>query len=535
MFPQQQPLHLSLKSAYALAGVLCVCALSVRAQVELSRVEQSDQVARFHINNGEYLVDRGEYLEANAEFAAARDAATSRPLQAESLSWLGQMAATFLNTPDVAVSDYQEIANHYQDTDYYSGTLFQLGMLSYQKQDLKGARAWLSRFQKEFPQSPQSTTAAFMLGKIDSLEAKKQLPPAPTAPVIGKSIRVRLGQADSIEISAGREFKAPAIGYTFRGTTTFNVQDGNLAVSGSRLGTGPIELTADGPFQFKGRRYRGNLVLSVRDKQVQVVNRLPLEEYLYSVVGSEMPAKWPAEALKAQAIAARTYAAYHIANPPNAEYDLVDDTHDQEYEGIGRESPSTRDAVNQTAGIALGWEGRPILAAFSSNNGGESADSMAVFRVSFPYFEARPDPYSRLQPFGHWERQFSGAEIQHALADFGYSVPSVTDVRVAQTDSSGRAVTVDVFSGSNAIRMKARTEFRIALNRFSKQRNLPENIPETLFTIQKSGDLYTIAGGGWGHGVGMSQYGARARAEAGQDYATILAEYYPRTEKLQLY
>jgi stage II sporulation protein D len=498
-------------------------------------MEQSDHMARFHLSNGQYLVDRGEYLEANAEFAAARDLAESRAVRAEAVSWLAQMAASFLDNPEQAYRQYQEIAEKYRDTEFYSGALFQLGMLSYQREELKEAREWFVRFEKEFPQSEQAATATFMLEKIRTLESKHELPPKAAHAPLGKIVRVRLGQAEEVEISAVRVFQAASMGYTFRTVTHFLAINGQVGVNSSQLGPGAIELTSAEPFHFKGRKYRGSLILTVHNKQVVVVNRLPLEEYLYSVVGGEMSAKWPAEALKAQAVASRTYAAYHIAHPPSTDYDLVDDTHSQEYEGIGRESASTRSAVDATAGVALGWQGQPILAAFTANNGGRSADSQAIFQVSYPYFAVKDDPYSKLEPFGHWERQYTGTEIRNALGDFGVVVGPVTDVRVAETDGSGRAVTVDVVSGNSAIRIPARSQFRVALNRYAHQRNMPENIPETLFTIQKTGDLYSIAGGGWGHGVGMSQEGAKARARDGQDYLAILAEYYPRTEKLQLY
>lgn len=526
-------------SAGTLLGVLLLCVLAqptpAQTPIEALPVAAADQIAQFHINNGEYLVDRGEYLEANAEFTAAQTTAQSRQLKAESLSWLGQMAATFLDKPELALGDYRRVAEEYRGTEAYSGALFQLGMLSYQRQDLKGARGWFERFQKEFPNGEQAGTAAFMLEKIANLEAKRQLPPKPAPPVVGKSIRVRLAVAPEVEISAGGEFQAPGAQFKFKNATTFTVVKGNLTVGSDSLGAGPVELTANAPLRFKGRRYRGTLILSVRKQQIMVVNRLPLEEYLYSVVGSEMSPHWPLEALKAQAVASRSYAAYHIAHPPSTEYDLVDDTHSQEYEGTGREADSTRSAVDATKGEVRAWQGEVILAAFTSNNGGRSADSQAIFGVSYPYFAVKDDPFSRLEPFGHWERHFTAREIETALANFGISAGNVTDVQVAATDGSGRATEIDVVSGTQALRVSARSQFRVALNRYSRQHAMPENIPETLFTVTRAGDVYTIAGGGWGHGVGMSQHGARARAEAGQDYVAILTEYYPRTDKMQLY
>jgi len=107
----------------ALAGALAACA---RAQGTTPQMEQSDQIARFHLSNGQYLVDRGEYLEANAEFAAARDTAQSLAVRAEAVSWLGQMAASFLDNPGQAAKQYREIVEKYRDSEFYSGAMFQL-------------------------------------------------------------------------------------------------------------------------------------------------------------------------------------------------------------------------------------------------------------------------------------------------------------------------------------------------------------------------------------------------------------------------
>jgi stage II sporulation protein D len=518
-----------------LVCLLVVLLLSVCLADDAPGAFQPDVIARFHINNGKYLIDRGEFLEAHAEFDTALQLATLPALQAESHAWLAQLSATFLDEPNEAIAEYTTVVTRYQNSEFYRNALLQLGMLNYQQQKLEEARAWLTRFAKEFPNDGQVMTAQYLLTEVERYLREKKLPPPPPAPVIGNSIRVALASSGSVTIAAGASFHAPALQKEFRGTMDFHAEDGQIASPAGKLGPGPIELAADQPFRFKGRRYRGSLLLTAQKGDVLVVNKVPLEHYLYSVVGSEMSAGWPAEALKAQAVAARTYAAYAIAHPVRPAFDLYDDVRSQAYNGIANEHPATKAAVDATSGLILRYAGRPIIAYFMANNGGFSGDSKSAFGVAKPYFVAQEDTYSKLERLGHWERQFTEEQIRNALMSFGFSVGKITDIRPALKDNSGRVQTVEIVYGDRSISIRGRNQFRLALNRYVKTTNLPENIPDTLLDIAHQGDVYTISGGGWGHGVGMSQEGAKARARAGQDFAAILRAYYPATEQARLY
>ena len=498
-------------------------------------VYQPDVIARFHINNGKYLIDHEDFLEAHAEFDTALEMAESKSLKAESLAWLAQLSSTFLDDPAGAIKQYESVAADYSDSEFYRNALFQLGMLNYQQQKITTAQQWLKRFQKEFPNDAQAMTASYLLDQIEKYLRERKLPPLPPAPAIGKLIRVGLGLAPEARISGGESFRAASIQHEFRGEAAFAVRQAHLFSGTEDLGPGPLELTTAGEFRYKGRRYRGVLELSAVNNQVQVVNKLPVEAYLYSVVGSEMSPNWPSEALKAQAVAARTYAAYAIAHPLRQTFDLFDDVHSQVYSGVGTERASTRKAVDNTSGEVLEYAGRPILAYFMANNGGRSADAKGVFDQELPYFQVQDDPFSRLQPLGHWERHFTAEQIHSALFDFGFRMGPVTDVRPVLKDKSGRVKKLDIVSGSQSLQIRCRNQFRVALNRYVTAHNMPENVPDTLLEVARLGGVFTITGGGWGHGVGMSQEGARARADAGQGYTTILAAYYPLTQIAKLY
>jgi stage II sporulation protein D len=497
-------------------------------------IHQPDVIARFHINSGRYLIDRGDFLGAHVEFQTAIETASLNSLKTEGHAYLAQLSASFLDNSEEGIQEYSRVVEGARDSEFYRNAVLQLGILQYQQGHLEEARKTFQRFITEFSQDPQATTARFMLAETGKYLQEHRLPPPAPPPVVGKTIRVCLGSVPEARIT-GSPFRISTLEKDFKGESIFAVHGGQLFVGSQALGSTPVELTAETMVRFKARSYRGSLTLVPQKDQIQIVNRIPIELYLYSVVGSEMSPHWPREALKAQAVAARTYAAYAMVHPVRDSCDLYDDVHSQAYNGASSEHALTREAVDATAGQVLQHRGAPILAYFTSNNGGRSDSSSAIFGVSLPYFQVQDDPFSRLQPLGHWERHFTAEQIRNALWEFGFQIGRITDIRVADKTGSGRVSFLDVVSQNRTLHIRCRNQFRPALNRYIKARNLPENLPDTLLEIAKQGDLYTISGGGWGHGVGLSQYGAKGRAAAGQDYAAILRAYYPSTTLTSLY
>ena len=496
---------------------------------------RSDQIAHFHLTNGKFLLDRGEFLDANSEFAAALDQAETDSVRAESLAWLAQMASMFLDSPQDAIKLYSRIATDFKGSEYYPNSIFQIGMLKFQRGELQEAQDWLSRFVNEYPESPQVPTARFVLDEAIRLRMQHELPPTPPPPNVGKEILVRLSEGSDAVINSQSPIRVLGRPITAIGTAHFRVLGESLVLNGQDLGAGSVEVVSSEYLHFKSRRYRGSIVIDARRGHLLLVNRLSLEQYLYSVVGAEMPSDWPIEALKTQAVASRSYAAFQIIHSPNKpHYDVVDDTRDQAYRGVESESVSSRRAVDETAGTILTWNDRPILAAFTENNGGKSSESKQVFRVSYPYLQARDDPYSKTQPFGRWKRDLSARDIRDALVSFGFHVGVIDDIRISEFDGSGRAVTVEVISNQRILSLSARSEFRASINRLTEPRYAPENLPDTLFSLRRNGDVYSFDGGGWGHGVGMSQQGAKARAIDSQTFQSILSEYYPGAQRAQL-
>src|SRR5207237_3845331 len=184
-----------------------------------------------------------------------------------------------------------------------------------------------------------------------------------------------------------------------------------------------------------GRRYRGAIQVDVDGGKLRAINLVGLEQYLYGVVPSEMPYTWASEALKAQAVAARSYA---LATKRAGAFDVYKDTRSQMYLGLDHEKPSSNDAVDATAGKVLLYNGAVAKTFFFSTSGGRTASAEDVWGTAVPYLVSVPDPYDTISPYHTWGPfPFTGAKLGRTLHLGG----AVTDVRTT-LNSSGRVTTL---------------------------------------------------------------------------------------------
>jgi stage II sporulation protein D len=191
-------------------------------------------------------------------------------------------------------------------------------------------------------------------------------------------------------------------------------------------GTQPVEL---------GRAFRGQIQVSVVSGRLRAINNVGLEQYLYGVVPSEVPSTWPAEALKAQAVAARSYALSHLQT---GAFDLFDDVRSQVYLGIPHEKPSTNAAVDATAGRVVVYGGRVAKTFFFSTSGGRTMSAADAWGEAVPYLVSVPDPHDGLSPYHEWgPLAQTAARLRRVLGVPGELV-DVTTTR----NRSGRAETV---------------------------------------------------------------------------------------------
>gem|GEM_PF-2986393 len=264
------------------------------------------------------------------------------------------------------------------------------------------------------------------------------------------------------------------------------------------------------------RRYRGTLrITQASSARILVVNAVGLSDYVASVTAHEYP--FPEiEGVKAQAVLARTYA-LHRASPAR-DYDLDDHQGSQVYLGVGAETAVSREATRATAGQVLRYGDRLIEAVYSSSSGGHTADNETVWGTApVAYLRGRPDPYDAEAPDHTWRVAVDAGRLFSALSA---RWSGVTGISVAERSREGRALRVTLHG--DAPRTISATDFRAVVNARLGGRTLRS----THFAISMEGDQVVFTGRGFGHGVGMSQYGARGQARAGRSYTDILAFYF---------
>ena len=286
---------------------------------------------------------------------------------------------------------------------------------------------------------------------------------------------------------------------------------GGVTVNQMQSGAMGIEPSGNGYVYIGDRWYRGKTIVFPTDKGLTAVNYVDLEQYLYSVIGSEMNGNWPQEALKAQAVAARTYAIYKRENERNGVYDLGDTEASQVYKGIESESNGTHKAVNATAGQILTYKNQIILSVFHACSGGHTENVEDVWSQRLPYLRGVQD-YDQNVKACQWVRTFSGEEITKRISGVGNVVslsPRFTPYGSIKTMK---------FVGDRGTRELKGEAVRNALG-----------LRSTRFNITQDPLGLRFEGRGWGHGLGMSQWGAYNLAKQGVNYLQILGHYYRGT------
>jgi stage II sporulation protein D len=283
------------------------------------------------------------------------------------------------------------------------------------------------------------------------------------------------------------------------------------------------------PLVFAQRAwYRGNLDLIPGDGgTVTAVNVLPLEEYLFGVVPGEMPASWEREALKAQAIAARTYALHNLGKESKKGYDLCGTTHCQVYEGAAVEVASTNEAVANTAGEYLAFDGKPIQAYFHASSGGYTDNAGDIWSQDLPYIRAVAD-FDQASPRHVWHLTYSESQVAAALDKIGVNIGRVLEIAPQERTSIGRVKTVRAKGTGGSATFEA-SKLRFAIGLHSTFFNVGRVSAQQIGT-PGDGMYFQFAGRGWGHGLGMSQWGARGMADRGFNYKQILNHFYPGSQ-----
>jgi stage II sporulation protein D len=286
-----------------------------------------------------------------------------------------------------------------------------------------------------------------------------------------------------------------------------------------------IEAEQGGQVRVGGRGYPGTIRLLRSAEGVTVLVLLDVERYLASVVGGEMPADWPAEALKAQAVAARTLAIFYHLQRAAFEYDVTSTVEDQVFGG-GKAKPAIIEAVAETRGEVLLHEGGLFPAFYHSTCGGETeSPGKALGKPEYDFLEGVPCRFCADSSHYVWTATLSAAELESKLRAAGIAVGAITQISAEEGDSrTGRMVKL-VWPGGQAL--VPIVDFRRAVGRME--------IESGKFQCRADGDDFRFVGRGFGHGAGMCQYGARGMARAGWLYREILLYYYRNCSIGKLY
>lgn len=446
-------------------------------------------------------------------------------------------------------------------------------------------------------------------------------------------LRVALAvQAQSLTVSCPKGFVArqPDGKIIFTGNVAeFNVEQSSLFINGKPASAEALQLQPNAPFRLNKRDYRGLLEIRLDRPFLDAINWVPLEEYLYSVIGAELPRYWPKATVKAQAVIARTYALKKQEIHAQDSFDVVDTVEDQAYGGIESETMASRAAADETRGEILTYHGDIILAYYHADCGGITEKGGNVFPGDFPYLQSVACPFAKNSPYQTWTKYYSLSELserlgktvhdiriekdaisrrisrvtldfandQQTLAGFefrkrlGYENMRSTNCSMERIEKTIRVPREKVIFGGKVAQPVVSESYRTtrqaailslpsgkSVSLISRHGELSENVysaANPLAAVSQNGTLspifqklaaelfiakevpvkisvhtltpgtpikhlvwetvripvaVTFIGHGWGHGVGLCQWGARGMALLGKTYREILHYYYRDVE-----
>ena len=371
-----------------------------------------------------------------------------------------------------------------------------------------------------------------------------------------------------------------------------------IEISGKGVYSGPINIIPVGNTKIiviingQKYRYRGNIeiVLDNNYKKLNVINVIGIEEYLYGVLKKEISPRWPAEALKAQAVAARTFAIFNMNKYIDKGYNICASTNSQAYGGVNHEDPLTNKAVDETRGLIMAYKGKPINAVYHSDSGGYTEDSENVWGSFLPYLRSVKSKFEEkvFPPHHTWTYSIDEKDLTKKLQKQGYTVNSVVAIEPVNKSETGRISELAFITDNNeVINMKANNfrsligadlirstlfsikvigeEINIAKdtedkkeiedkdeqkesmkeileqkkdwtikellelmkkNKEEREKEKEAEVPKVEIVKSNTPLTFIFSGSGNGHGVGMSQWGAYGMALQGSGYQDILKYYY---------
>jgi stage II sporulation protein D len=295
----------------------------------------------------------------------------------------------------------------------------------------------------------------------------------------------------------------------------------NLTVQDLQKPEAMMRPVGEGEVEVDGSHYKGTIrLITDNNGTLTVVNELPIEDYVMGVLAGEIPGSWPIEALKAQAIAARTFAVYKQAEAKRKgqPYDLESTASSQMYIGSRLVNQNIQQAVWSTKGEILTYNDQPIMAVFHSNCGGETTGALDVWGRDQPYLKPVSCSFGNHGPHYEWKEEVGISEVTRKLRLAKISIYDIVQISAVDRDDNHRVTKLVLMDGDGSKKTIKGAAFRMALG--------PDVIRSTRFEAKLEGDKILFGGLGWGHGVGLCQEGACGMAKAGYGAFDILRHYY---------
>ena len=351
-----------------------------------------------------------------------------------------------------------------------------------------------------------------------------------------KEIQIEINQPYSIadfksnEILVGRENLKKSVMYFKSGDfrtrlltsdstnntpTTFVKANGNVSIFSNKGFVG-----------LNKSKYCGKLILVPKeDDRFSILEEIGIEEYLPGVIEGEMPMMWNDDALQAQAIAIRTYTIYKRKMKANALYHI--NRLDLAYKGSYLNQTKTKEIVDKTRGTVMVYDWKLFPGYFHSTCGGHTEDINLVFNLkSIPPLSGVDCGYCNDSKYYHWTKKLGRNEIQSKLNKTKSKVKKIRSITTEQIGPGGHCSTIKINHAGGTKKVNA-NDFRLIIG--------PNNLRSTSFSIKNSGSSFIFEGNGWGHGVGLCQYGTQNMAKSGFKWYDILRHYYPEIDLVKIY
>ncbi|MFA4981815.1 MAG: SpoIID/LytB domain-containing protein [Candidatus Omnitrophota bacterium] len=284
-----------------------------------------------------------------------------------------------------------------------------------------------------------------------------------------------------------------------------------------------VKASKNSSIYVDGRIFRGEIDILRKDNdKLMVINHVGLDEYLYGVLYHEVSHRWPMEALKAQAIAARTFALYQARQNKLQPFDLRSDIYSQVYGGRTSEKWSTTMAVNATKGKVLAYKSNLIPAYFHATCAGYTEDASNLWKIDMPPLKGVRCDFCKHSPHYKWGKEIRLSALQDKLKEKGYKIGKVASVSALSKNKSGRVDKLEIRDDAGISVVLTGKDFRQMMG--------PNMVRSTKFDAGVKGNDLVLKGLGWGHGVGMCQWGAFGMAKKKKKADEILKYYYPGAE-----